>query len=66
MQNRGDELNSIDAVFQAHSDQIELAQTGVTAAADDDVVVQRNAERGGGLNNVFGDHDIRSRGGRIA
>jgi hypothetical protein len=38
----------------------------VPAAADDDVVVQRNAERSGGLNDVFGDRDIRLRRCRVA
>jgi hypothetical protein len=41
------------------SNQSEVAETRVPAAANDDVVMQRNAERGGGVDDVSGDRNIR-------
>jgi hypothetical protein len=41
------------------SNQSEAAETRVPAAANDDVVMQRNAERGGGVDDVSGDRNIR-------
>ena len=40
------------------SDQPQIAQAGVAVAANDDVVVQHDAERGGGFLDVLGDGDV--------
>ena len=43
-----------------------LAQAGMAVAADDDVVVQYHAERGGGFLDILGHGDVGLRRGRIA
>src|SRR5271169_2131282 len=43
-----------------------LAQAGVPVAADNDVVVQYHAERGGSLLDIFGHGDVGRGWGRIA
>src|SRR6516162_3147851 len=48
------------------SNQTEVAQAGVPAAADDQVVVHGHAERRGGSDDVLGDGDVRLGGGRVA
>ena len=46
--------------------QAEVAQAGVAAAADDQVVVHRDAERLGGVDDVARDGDVGLRRGRVA
>src|SRR6516225_12190603 len=48
------------------SNQTEVAQAGVPAAAEDQVVVHGHAERRGGSDDVLGDRDVRLGGGRVA
>ena len=43
-----------------------LAQAGMAVAADDDLVVQYHAERGGGFLDILGHGDVGLKWGRIA
>jgi hypothetical protein len=47
-------------------DQLEVAQAGVAVAADDEMVVQDDPERGGGLLDVLGHGDVGCGRGRVA
>ena len=47
-------------------DQLEVAQAGVAVAADDQVIVQSEAERGGGLLDFLGHLDVGLGRGRVA
>jgi hypothetical protein len=47
-------------------DQLEVAQAGVAVAADDEMVVQHDPERGGGLLDVLGHGDVGCGRGRVA
>jgi len=47
-------------------DQLEVAQAGVAVAADDQVVVQSESERGGGSLDVLCYGDVGLGGGRVA
>ena len=48
------------------SNQSEVAQAGMVAAADDQMVMYGHAERLGGLDDVFGHGDVRLGGGRVS
>jgi hypothetical protein len=47
-------------------DQLQVAQAGVAVAGDDQVVVQDDPERGGGLLDVLGHRDVGFGRGRVA
>jgi hypothetical protein len=46
-------------------DQLEVAEAGVAVAADDQMVVQYDPERGGGLLDVLGHGDVGCGRGRV-
>src|SRR5205085_8429108 len=48
------------------SNQPECLEARVALAADDDVIVERNAERAGGLDDLFGHFDVGARRARVA
>jgi len=48
-----------DRRLSGRSDQPEVVQTGVPAAADDDVVVYSNAKQARGFDDILGDGDVR-------